>query len=92
MIAELGFPPVFQTYQYPVSDFSKRSSAILSRPAQSHSDGFQSCAFLVGGFSAGGAFDLDAVNAMTKKVLGTQRWDIENCAMRRMQERSLIVM
>ncbi|MCJ1248199.1 hypothetical protein MMC30_005416 [Trapelia coarctata] len=45
-------------------------SAVLSRLAQFHPDRFLSYAFLAGGFSAGGAFDLDAVNAMTKKMLG----------------------
>jgi len=42
----------------------------LSRLVQFHPNRFLAYAFPAGGFSAGGAFDLDAVNATTKKMLG----------------------
>ena len=43
---------------------------MVSRLANYHSDRFLSYTFLAGGYSTPGPFDLDAVNAVTKKILG----------------------
>lgn len=52
-------------------DVMDKRSAVLSCMATFHSDRFLAYAFLAGGYSTPGPLDLDAINAFTMQILGS---------------------